>query len=55
MDITLIQTFNAFFMAAVLLAVPVLIVVGIWGALGRREPLPATVELQPVRQPANQP
>ncbi|PRZ16691.1 hypothetical protein [Nesterenkonia sandarakina] len=54
MDITLIQTFNAFFMAAVLLAVPVLLIAGIWGALGRRQPIPVTVELQPVRQPANQ-
>lgn len=55
MDIALIQTFNAFFLAAVVLAVPVLVIAGIWVAaveLRRRAPKP--VELQPVPQPVRQ-
>ena len=52
MDTTLIQTFNAFFLAAVLLAVPVLIIGGIWtAAVELRRPAPARVEI-PARQEA---
>lgn len=55
MDITLIQTFNAFFLAGAFLAVPVLLVAGIWGAVGRRQPIPATGEVPPVRHQLSQP
>lgn len=55
MDIALIQTFNAFFLAAVVLAVPVIIIAGIWAAaVELRRPASALSEreqaLPPVRQ-----
>lgn len=55
MDPTLIQTFNAFFLAAVLLAVPVLIISGLWVAAGElRRPVPARVEIPAASRAANQ-
>ncbi|MCH8560800.1 MULTISPECIES: hypothetical protein [unclassified Nesterenkonia] len=56
MDTTLIQTFNAFFLAAVVLAVPVLILAGIWTAtVELRRPVPATVEIPAGSRAVHQP
>ncbi|MGJ9406454.1 hypothetical protein ACHABQ_09050 [Nesterenkonia aurantiaca] len=55
METMLIQTFNAFFLAAVVLSVPVLIVAGTWVAAGElRRPDLAAAELQPGTRTANQ-
>lgn len=55
METMLIQTFNAFFLAAVVLSVPVLIVAGIWVvAVELRRPDRAAAELQPGARTANQ-
>lgn len=55
METMLIQTFNAFFLAAVLLAVPVLIISGVWvAAVELRRPVPARVEIPAGHRAANQ-
>ncbi|TDS86860.1 hypothetical protein [Nesterenkonia aurantiaca] len=55
METMLVQTFNAFFLAAVVLSVPVLIVAGIWvAAVELRRPDRAAAELQSETRTAHQ-
>ncbi|GAA1113135.1 MULTISPECIES: hypothetical protein [Nesterenkonia] len=56
MGITLIQTFNAFFLAAIVLAGPVLITAGLWATAGNlRRLISGAPELRPARGTLRQP